>query len=465
MLQLNKELVKELVKAFNINNMHHCIMLTNFTVQNSNGQDYVTMAFDRSMDVKQCVGYLNKLREKIIWKFIPEYRAKDSFNLDYFPFNPSQGSLDTTRNRYRYTVPITKEVLFNLKSHLVRSIAKNIYSIDMHAECWGEIYRDNKYIMHILFDNSNTANEFAERFRAEIKEYKNSPSNPLEVNGDDVYIRDIFNDPEFVKSCMQDMAWATGISSDFTSDSELRDTLIQFVYKIAKIEIDKYENSSGYGNPAKKIMLIPIVKDDNLEDRYLKKNEVNAINHAFGYEVLNDVAECTEDLAADSSELQCKGVYGIDFYNKDISDCVINTLLENSLVTKVGRDKYKRMEEEINGLVVGSSLHLSRIYFENLNSEYVRRPSPPEITVRSSNEDVMSCSYNADVEKDGEGSDYFKKNTKERRSAGSIQPSTFRLRSSDEPSTDEPSSDVEQPRAKKAALKKKEKKGLGCSIM
>lgn len=80
---------QELVKAFNIILCENDIGITNFTVQNVRqslrNKDYIVISFDKSMDVGQCMEYLDNMKGRIVETFCGnESTASLSFDMKSF---------------------------------------------------------------------------------------------------------------------------------------------------------------------------------------------------------------------------------------------------------------------------------------------------------------------------------------------------------------------------------------------
>lgn len=336
------DLVKELVRAFNINN-HDCEIDTNLTVDDDG---HITMVFSPTMSKSQCIDYLKNVRNKIIRTFYKDENSAEMsfFNLKCFPFSFPLSALKLNEQSFSYNlkIPVTSEVLDNLKSHLAHSMTSPM------KEEMGDIrtkkFDKKKYIMCSCFVNNKFAREFAKKFCAEIEKLGFSAPELVVIHGPEVSInKKIFSNVQFVEKFVEKELWLTGRNFKFSSaeDDEikaLKDSLIQFIFLSTGIKIDCYDRSTYIGGD-EDIILIPIVKDNGQSgSRYLTREEAKAINQAFCYKVLNGVTRCISDKFPVASSEKTKGIYGIDFYNKDISNCVINTLFENSVINKVGKD-------------------------------------------------------------------------------------------------------------------------------
>jgi hypothetical protein len=191
----------------------------------------------------------------------------------------------------------------------------------------------------------------------------------VEVKGNNtynnVYIKkDITNDVDFIQKCVQYNARKISYSFDEDSGLDNTDATIlmemstQFIYHTTGIVIDNYHLTPYSGSNEKSILLPTIAIKDKVgkkkDSRFLNATEVQAINIAFGFPVVNNLAACVSDERIISEEdKETYGIHGIDFFNKDICQCVFDTLFENALVTQIGKNEY--------GLEVQSSPHITML--------------------------------------------------------------------------------------------------------
>jgi len=132
---LKKETVRVLVDAFNVNNYARGIIKSNFKLQSRNNKDCIIISFGKGMGNYQCEEYLHDVKKKTVHEFydIEKNRCEMAgvvkliFNVASFPFNVSEEgwSLDK-QDRVEFAAPVNDCVIFNLKSHLAASLAKDV---------------------------------------------------------------------------------------------------------------------------------------------------------------------------------------------------------------------------------------------------------------------------------------------------------------------------------------------------
>lgn len=348
------EMNQELVKVFNINLCYNNIAVTNLTVQNLRNKDHIIVSFDENMKSKQCIKYLNTLKEKIIKRSYKAEKAADvSYNLKSFPFNFDKGQLDKyDKGRKRFLVEIDEGVVFNLKCYLAKALARDIkenigkkFGVKYAAEhMYDTSFDKDSYLYCMLFRDKALQMYFINSFLSKIERYENAPASSedyLRVDGSYVYIKkSIFDNIEFIKDI--EAHNASLICRDFQTPSSknkvvenLKFPIVDFIRRM-NIPVRSMFRTSYRGSDEDSI-LVPIVYQtpivDQDEVRFLDRNDVSKINSAFDMEILSDVGESI------SARLQRSNssdgiVYGIDFSDLDISCCVMNTIMENSVINK-----------------------------------------------------------------------------------------------------------------------------------
>ncbi|MGL9758655.1 MAG: hypothetical protein ACR5LA_07560 [Wolbachia sp.] len=333
---------QELVKAFNSVLLSDNTAITNLTIE----KDHVVLSFDKNMNIDQRREYLSNMRESIVEKFCGDESAvNDLFYTDSFPFNFNQGKWTTDSSRHRFSVPIEKEVVCNLKYLLANELTRfTIESIiDNHPNAdyvEGNVFDvsfDRKSYLHCKgFDDRELQNSFVSLFSSRMESYENSPKrfkDFLEEKGNHVYLKKgVFDDLKFVKDIVRHEVYLTCRCFD-TPKGEigvtdmLKFTLVALLRE-AGISVDHIVRDS-YSDSDKDLVLIPIVSDSDGK-RYLTREEVNHVNNMFGMDVLNNV----EAYTSQKSLLGNKGVYGIDFANPDIAYCVMDKIIESSVINK-----------------------------------------------------------------------------------------------------------------------------------
>ena len=341
---------RELVKAFNSVLLSDNTAITNLTIE----KDHVVLSFDKNMNIDQRREYLSNMRESIVRKFCgdeggkaaAEEAANDLFYTDFFPFNFNQGKWTTDSSRHRFSVPIKKEVVCNLKyllaNELIRFTIESI--IDDHPK--GPDYVENnlydvsfdrKYYLYCKgFDDQELKDSFVKSFSSRMESYENSPKRFkgfLEEKGNDVYLKKgVFDDLKFVKDIVRHEIYLTCRCFD-TPKGEIGVTdMLKFavvdLLRKANIPVDRIVRDS-YLNSDEDLILIPIVSYNN-EEGYLTREEVNHVNNMFGMDILNSF----EGRTSQKSLLGSKGVYGIDFANPDIAYCVMDKIIESSVINE-----------------------------------------------------------------------------------------------------------------------------------
>lgn len=204
------EVNQELVRAFNINLRFNGIAVTNFTVQNLYGKDHIIISFDKNMGSKQCMDYLNDLKEKIIKK---SYKNKEaagvSYNLQFFPFAFNTKHLPRDdKGKKRFSVEIDEGVVFNLKCYLAQALAGDVivkmgskFTVErIKKSIYDTSFDRNSYLYCMLFHDKGLQKDFVDSFLANIEGYENAPRDYLEIIGNCVYIKkSIFDNVEFIK--------------------------------------------------------------------------------------------------------------------------------------------------------------------------------------------------------------------------------------------------------------------------
>ncbi|WP_353280720.1 hypothetical protein [Wolbachia endosymbiont (group B) of Cyclophora punctaria] len=343
---------RELVKAFNSVLLSDNTAITNLTIE----KDHVVLSFDKNMNIDQGREYLSNMRESIVRKFCgdnenegdkaaAEEAANDLFYTDSFPFNFNQGKWTTDSSRYRFSVPIEKEVVCNLKyllaNELIRFTIESI--IDAHPDqgyvennVYDVSFDRKSYLYCKGFDDQELKDSFVKSFSSRMESYENSPKRSkgfLEEKGNYVYLKKgVFDDLKFVKDIVRHEICLTCRCFD-TPKGEIGVTdMLKFavvdLLRKANIPVDRIVRDS-YLSSNKDLVLIPIVSNNN-EEGYLTREEVNHVNNMFGMDILNSF----EGRTSQKSLLGSKGVYGIDFANPDIAYCVMDKIIESSVINE-----------------------------------------------------------------------------------------------------------------------------------
>lgn len=338
----DRETVRALVSAFNVHNYARNTVKTNFTLQSDGKKDYIVVSFDKSMDTYQCREYLDSIKRKIIREFYGIEESNDAeildtakliFDVNSFPFDISDRDWSWDKQHgFKFVTPVDKGVIFNLKSHLASSLKKDILE-DMRVSSATIAFKEKKYLWHDEFDNKELRKQFERKFLSRMKErYENVPKNPLEVKGNSVYIKDVFDDARFIDSVTRYKAWLTGMDLGVGNDVDhsvksFKNMIIRSTYSMTEVMIDGFILSPPLNGRVVSI-LTPITQNGK-GIKLLTKEEVRAINRAFNNAILDDISDKTQaTLKVNGSNV----VYGIDFSNKEISHCVITKIIEDSVI-------------------------------------------------------------------------------------------------------------------------------------
>ncbi|MGL9758379.1 MAG: hypothetical protein ACR5LA_06075 [Wolbachia sp.] len=345
------EVNRELVKAFNINLRFNGIAVTNLTVQNLHGKDHIVISFDNNMGSKQCMDYLNDLKEKIIKK---SYKNKEaagvSYNLKFFPFAFNMKHLPRdNKGRKKFSVEIDKEVVFNLKCYLAQALVGDV--IEKMGSKFGverikkSIYDTNfdrdSYLYCMLFRDEGLQKDFVDSFSAEIEDYPNPPSSYLEVNGNLVYIRkSIFDNVEFIKDII---AYNTSLECRYLQTpsaknktvDKLKYTMIDLIERAAGIPVRTITRTS-YVDKKEDSVLIPLVQNGKFLV-FLNKEDAYNLNRTFGDAVVTRI----ESRRLKNPYWDSDYVYAIDFADVDIACCIMDKIMESSVISEVHAKDYE----------------------------------------------------------------------------------------------------------------------------
>ncbi|WP_265024462.1 hypothetical protein [Wolbachia endosymbiont (group A) of Eupithecia tripunctaria] len=347
---------QELVRAFNIILCHNEVAITNLTVQSTDQtffkkEDRIVISFDKSMDADQCMKYLNNMKGRIVETFCGnESTASLSFDMKSFPFNFNRSQLVDSNGKYRFSVPIDQSIVFNLKCLLANGLARDItgamgrdFGLE-HVEGYtsDESFDRKSYLYCMRFYDKRLQEYFIESFSATVKGYKNSPKRTdgfLKVKDNCVYIKgSIFNKAKFIKDIVKHKASLECRDFEVTSAEDetvenLKFPVIDLSRKVG-IPINSVLHVS-YTGSGENSVLIPAAKeiiDNIIYYKILGKEQADDINKVFGMTVLNNVEDCISPKHL--PVFGKRGIYGIDFANQDISYCVLNKIMESSVINK-----------------------------------------------------------------------------------------------------------------------------------
>ncbi len=341
----NTETVRALVDAFNVNNYDFNAVKTNFKLQSEGKKNYIVVSFDKSMDTYQCRRYLDSIKRKIIREFYGIEESNDAeildtakliFDVNSFPFDISDRDWSWDKQHgFKFVTPVDEGVIFNLKSHLAASLAKDV--IEGMPTCNIRASDRKGYLWRGEFDNKGLRKKFESEFLSRMENrygYRNIFKKPLKIEGNSVYIKDVFDDARLIDNVTRYKAWLVGIDLGVSNDVDhsvmlLKDSIINSFYQSTKTIVAGFMCASPL-NREEASVLIPIMQ--NREGaKLLTKEEVRDINHAFNNVVLDDVSDKVQaEISVNGSNV----VYGIDFSNKEISHCVITKIIESSVINK-----------------------------------------------------------------------------------------------------------------------------------
>ncbi|MBS9530411.1 hypothetical protein INQ25_03280 [Wolbachia endosymbiont of Rhagoletis cerasi] len=341
----NIETVRALINAFNVHNYFSNTVKTNFKLQSEGKKNYIVVSFDKSMDTYQCRRYLDSIKRKIIREFYGIEESNDAeildtakliFDVNSFPFdiNDRDWSWDK-QHGFKFVTPVDKGVIFNLKSHLASSLKKDVLEGMPTCSIFTNAFDKKKYLWCGEFDNEELSQQFKSKFLSRMRErYKNVPKSPLKVEGNDVYIKDVFDDARFIDSVTRYKAWLTGMDLGVGNDVDhsvksFKNMIIRSTYSVTKVMVDGFILAPPLNGRVVSI-LTPITQNGK-GIKLLTKEEVRAINRAFNHAVLDDISGRTQ---AKLSVNGSSGIYGIDFSNPYISHCVITKIIKNSVINK-----------------------------------------------------------------------------------------------------------------------------------
>ncbi|MDR2609254.1 MAG: hypothetical protein LBC06_01510 [Rickettsiales bacterium] len=339
---------QELVRTFNINLCYNSTVVTNLTVQNLYGEDYIVISFDKNMDSKQYVGYLSDIEERIVKRFYKNKQAAGvCFNLESFPFAFNKGQLcKDNQEREKFLVPMDEGVVFNLKSYLANAFIGdtnedigNKFGEKYAKKYMGSVNFNRDFYLHCMqFRDKTLQDYFVSSFSSKIQRYENAPGDYLKVKGDCVYIKKgIFDNVEFIKDI--EAHNASLICRDFQTPSaknkvveNLKFPIVDFIRRMG-IPIHSMLRTSYEGSVEDSI-LVPIVNSQLKKGgRFLDSDDADKINSVFNMEVLSDLGQYISIKLPKSDNFDGV-VYAIDFSDLDISCCVMNTIMENSVINK-----------------------------------------------------------------------------------------------------------------------------------
>ncbi len=358
------EINRELVRAFNVILNYHEIIATNLVVEKGSYKDHIVISFDENMDKEQCMDYLSKLKESIVDKYYGEYEIDErhdmaglSFDMNSFPFKCDKKLLKKDKEKYKFSIPIDNKVVFNLKCSLANYCvySKKNYLVEKDPDSmdkyWGEELevKDRKnYLYAIRFDSNGR--ELQDRFKglllSKIREYRKSPEEALEIKGNEIYIKsNVFDEIEFINNIVKETSMieyrafeVSNIDDPLSVDRKFLPVDLfckagTSVNSIMRVPCSD-KRRPDYLKKGEKSILIPVFKCSNDHLILLKREEAEHLNKIFGMDVLNNMEDCVDEIVLLKLGLSGKGIYAIDCANPDITYCVMNKVIESSVINE-----------------------------------------------------------------------------------------------------------------------------------
>ncbi|WP_375316050.1 hypothetical protein [Wolbachia endosymbiont (group A) of Colletes cunicularius] len=353
----NTEIVRALVSAFNVHNYARNTVKTNFKLQSRGGEECIVVSFDKGMERYQCEKYLGSIKGKIIREFYGIEESNDAeildtakliFDVNSFPFenyedvesfsfkNYKGDWLVDEQGRIEFVTPVDQGVIFNLKSHLGSSLEKDVLE-DMRVSSTTVPFNKRKYLCHSKFPDKESRNQFEREFLSRMENrygYRSVFKKPLKVEGNSVYIKDVFDDARFIDSVTRYKAWLVGMYLGVDSSANhkvklFKDMIVESIGQLTGVTIYGFVCASPLDREEASV-LISLVLDSGRR-RVLTNEEALKLNYAFNYAVFNDLyGRIQGELSIDGRN----GIYGIDFSDKEISHCMITKIIESSVINK-----------------------------------------------------------------------------------------------------------------------------------
>ncbi|WP_395462695.1 hypothetical protein [Wolbachia endosymbiont of Cantharis cryptica] len=343
---------KKLIKAFNADNLFYEIIDTNLALESTWNKDYIVIKFCKNMNPDQCMSYINDFKNKIVERFYEtEKGAGIAFDINSFPFNLGKGKLQSSKEGMRYVTSVDDGTIFNLKCYLMSSFASDIeeklgeiFGVEYLEDLASSMKFDRKHYLYCTdFGNKEVRDKFMELFQSDIKSYNNAPSKLFKVEGNCVYIKDIFKDNiPLIDNIMQRNLWFSGRYLETPSNKNkfvatIKNKIIDLIHAKSNIPIYSIFRVP-YLNSNEDSLLVPIVQEDGFF-RLLTREEAYNINKVFNFTVLNNVNKYIPEkylIELLGKENYKTGVYGIDVYDKEISCHIMSAVIKSSKINGRG---------------------------------------------------------------------------------------------------------------------------------
>ncbi|WP_353282484.1 hypothetical protein [Wolbachia endosymbiont (group A) of Myopa testacea] len=343
-------MTEKLITAFNADNLFYNTVNTNLTLERGTLRDYIVIKFDKDMDYERGMSYMKSLKEKLIKRFfITEDDAGIAFDMRSFPFNLTEGKLQPSKKGIKYVVPVSEGTILNLKCYLMFSFAKDIgkklgeiFGVEYIDNSLGYAEFDHKYYLYCMYcEDKEVRDKFVELFQSDITSYNNVSSKLFNVEGDYVYIKDVFkNNIPLIDRMIERSFWLEGRylqvpSSENKHVESMKHRIVSLIN--AKSSIPFYHTfRASYLDSKENSVFIPIMPSTDGSFRFLTQKEAKNINKVFGYSVLHNIDGCItkKQLVELLGEDCVKGIYGINFYDKETSRYIMSKVIQESVINK-----------------------------------------------------------------------------------------------------------------------------------
>uniref|UniRef100_A0AAU7YMD7 Uncharacterized protein n=1 Tax=Wolbachia endosymbiont of Oeneis ivallda TaxID=3171168 RepID=A0AAU7YMD7_9RICK len=360
------EINRELVRAFNVVLHYNDAIATNLVVEKGSYKDHIVISFDKNMNKEQCMNYLNKLKGSIVNVFYngdedTQYNfAKLSFDMNSFPFKCDKKFLEKDiKGKYKFSMPIDNKVVFNLKCLLANEFAANAkralikeydeeYVVE-HGGCEEIEVKDKKTYLYAIdfdLDDKKLQDHFKNSLLSEIGKHTKCPKESLEIKDNEIYIKsNIFDEIEFINSIVRNTSMVEYRIFEVSNSDDLpsvdrKFSLVDLFCKAGTLvnTIMRVPCSDAirpkFVTKGEKSILIPGSNYGSDKLIILKREEADHLNKIFGMDVLNNMEDYIDDDARSDLKLTGEGIYAIDCADRDITYCVMNKVIESSVINK-----------------------------------------------------------------------------------------------------------------------------------
>ncbi|WP_395461233.1 hypothetical protein [Wolbachia endosymbiont (group B) of Ablattaria laevigata] len=213
-----------------------------------------------------------------------------------------------------------------------------------------EVFDKGSYLYGAECVDRNLQRSFVDLLSSRITGYENGPKKTkdfLEEKGNYVYLKkSIFDNPKLVKDIVKHIVSLTCRCFDTpnteddnpNTEDEMNKTLkfaiVDLICKaLPHLPIDSMWHTSHKESEDEYSILAPVIDYDNYIE-FLNEKEVDHINNKVfgGTKVLRDVKD---DIAERGLPTYGDGrIYAIDFFNRDIAYCVMDKIIESSVINE-----------------------------------------------------------------------------------------------------------------------------------